>query len=77
MSDRLAARLREIAGHSKPEKPDDPNARRIEAMQKALDATTPERAGCPWDNDDREAEPEKGIWMSAGEEEPKKGNWLP
>lgn len=44
-----------------PTKSDDPIQRRMEALQRALDATTIERPGCPWDeergeNDERESE---------------------
>ncbi len=60
--------LREVAVGSEPEKPDDPDQRRIDAMQKALDNTTPEYAGTPWDGgDEDEPREEPGIWISAGE----------
>ncbi len=67
-TDKLAALLHAAGAQSVPEKPDDPDARRIEAMQKALDNTTPERAGCPWDGEDEsEQREEPGIWIPAGD----------
>ena len=68
MSDKLAALLHEAGAGSVPEKPDDPNARRIEALQKALANTTPDRAGCPWDGEDEsERREEPGIWLPTGD----------
>lgn len=48
MSDALKQVLQAPADW-KPAKSEDPDQRLIDALDKALKATTPERAGCPWD----------------------------
>ena len=54
--------------HAKPEKPDDPDQRQIDALQKALDNTTPEYAGTPWDaGEEDERREERGIWIPGGD----------
>ncbi len=63
MSDKLSEIL-QIPSTWAPSKTEDPDQRVIDALQKALDATTPERAGCPWDEDDKEeGRNESGIWI--------------
>lgn len=61
--------LRELAVHAEPEVPDDPDQRQIAALQKALNNTTPEYAGTPWDDegDEDERREEPGIWVGAGD----------
>lgn len=55
-------------GDAPPTKADDPDQRQIDALQKALDHTTPEYAGTPWDAGDKdERREEPGIWLPAGD----------
>jgi hypothetical protein len=49
-------------------KSEDPDQRVIDAMERALAATTPERAGTPWDLIEENKEPErKGTLIPEGE----------
>ena len=66
MSDRLAALLRDAAPN-KPLKSEDPDQRVIDALAKALEFTTPERPGCPWDESEEEIEQRSpGYWLPEG-----------
>jgi hypothetical protein len=49
-SDKLGALIHKASGRI-PKKELSPEDRVEEALQKALDNTTPERAGCAWDKD--------------------------
>lgn len=51
MSDKLSLLLQEVSTQ-KSTKSDDPNQRIIDALKKALKATTPTHAGTPWDNEE-------------------------
>lgn len=51
-----------------PTKKEDPDQKLINALEKALKATTPERAGCPWDIDEEEDEQRSpGYWFPEGD----------
>lgn len=67
MSDKLSEQLQSIS-HYVPTVEPDPDQRLIDALSKALDSTTPERAGCPWDNREDEHERQRsGIWLPEAE----------
>jgi hypothetical protein len=64
MSDRLAALMRDVIDQM-PKKEMTHDEALIEALDKALESTTPARPGCPWDKEwegDREPE-EPGVWI--------------
>lgn len=65
MSDKLSDLMRQAADLA-PAKSEDPDQRLIDALGKALEATTPEYAGCPWDETtegDREQARDTGVWL--------------
>jgi len=63
MSDELSEILQSVKVQERP-KDDDPDQRVIEAMAKALKATTTEYAGCPWDKTKEDEKAERpGIWI--------------
>lgn len=68
MSDKLSEILSQVVPR-KPVKSEDPDQRVVESLEKALENTTPERAGAPWD-DKREEESERtertGLWFPEG-----------
>lgn len=67
-ADKLSAVLQQASNWT-PSKEEDPDQLVINALERALKATTPERAGCPWDKLEGEDEQEErsGIWLSAGD----------
>lgn len=63
MADKLSKLLQKVQIQSS-SKDKDPNQRLIDALDRALKATTPERPGCPWDRIEEDNEQEKrGIWI--------------
>ena len=66
MSDALARKLREPLDQQ-PRKSEDPDQRVIDALERALKATTPSRPGCPWDEIEEDNEQRKpGFWIPEG-----------
>lgn len=65
MSDRLSSLLQQVAALDTARVIDDPDERVRVALERALEATTPEHPGAPWDNleSDRDEEPQRGIWI--------------
>lgn len=49
--------------HLKKDKSDTPEEKVEQALQKALDATTPDRAGAPWDAEEGKDENESRGWF--------------
>ena len=67
MSDSLSNKLSEIhSSMPKPEKSSDELL--VEALEKALESTTPERPGCPWDGREKDERRERGIWIPESSE---------
>jgi hypothetical protein len=67
MSDRLSQQLQSVKDLA-PRREEDPDKRLIEALGKALDSTTPDRAGCPWDKNEEENERSTaGQWFPEGD----------
>lgn len=50
----------------KPRKSDDPDERVRQALKKALDNTTPEHAGSPWDKEEEELNESRRGWHLPG-----------
>jgi hypothetical protein len=67
MSDKLSRQLQSVSDWV-PKREEDPDKRIIEALGKALNATTPDRAGCPWDKNEEENERSTtGCWFPEGD----------
>ena len=67
LSDKLSAILQQLAEH-KPSKSEDPDQRVVDALERALKATTPERPGCPWDELEEDHERrDPGFWLPEGD----------
>jgi len=54
--------------NTKKAKSDDPDERVREALQKALDATTPEKPGTPWEKQEKEYGRSGGVGVSGDRE---------
>jgi hypothetical protein len=69
MSDRLSELMQSVTSQMPREEISHEDAM-INALDRALEATTPERPGCPWDTlaGDKEQE-EKGLWVPGTEGE--------
>ena len=63
MSDALS---KQLWVDTKPKTPDTPDHRVEQALQKALDATTPDRPGVPWDEDVSERRRDPGYVIPGG-----------
>jgi hypothetical protein len=67
MSDRLAA-LMHAARDQMPATERSHEEKMVEALRRALEATTPERPGCPWDPLPEDAAPEEQeVWIPEGD----------
>jgi len=66
MSDNLSHILQSV-GDWTPSRKEDPDQRIIDALDRALQATTPERPGCPWDEQEKKQENSSGYWLPEGE----------
>ena len=63
MSDKLSSLLQSV-NNLNFNKKEDPDQKLINALDKALKCTTPERPGCPWDIDEEENEQRRpGYWI--------------